>query len=369
MEGNKLQMKRRGFLATAGALVTASVGPFVHARPAKADKGELVVVSWGGVWNQALRDVMFQEFERETGITVRDDAPPENAKIKAMVESGNVTWDVLDTDMPAVLTLIDDDLLEPLDYSKIDEGKLSQIPEELKHPYAIGHKIYSFNIVYNTDTFPEGQHPKSWAEVWDGEKFPAGRTFNFRGGVSPQLEVALLADGVPMDQLYPLDVERAWASFDKLRPLVTKWYGSHSEAIQLIGAGEADVGCTIGSRGITAKREGAPIGVEYNQGKLAADNWCMVKNSPNPEGAMAFINFALEAKRQAGMSKAVPYGPSNSEAFNYLTEEEAKDLNTTPENLNKQFWWDVEWWGTVGADGKTPRETQAEEYAAWMVKG
>ncbi len=367
----KKPIKRREFLATASAVaVTASVGPFFHVTPAKADKGELVVVSWGGAWNKALREVMFADFERETGIKVRDDAPPKNAKIKAMVESGNVTWDILDTDMPAVFSLMKDDLLEPIDYSKLDKSKLDNIPNELQHSHALGHKIYSFNIVYNTNTFPTGKHPGSWADVWDAKKFPGARTFNFRGGVSPQLEVALLADGVSTDKLYPLDVDRGWKSFDRLRPLVTKWYASHSEAIQLLGAGEADVSCTVGPRGITAKREGAPIDVDYNQGKLAADNWCLVKGAKDKDAAMAFINFAISAERQAGMSKAVPYGPGNVKAFDHLTDTEARDLNTSPDNIAKQFWWDVEWWGQPRpSDGKTPREYLAEDYAAWMVKG
>ena len=164
---------------------------------------------------------------------MRDDGPPEGAKLKAMVQSGSVTWDVLDTDLPAIQTMVKDGLLDPIDYSKLDKAKLDKIPKPLHNSHGIGHKIYSFNIVYNTKTFPTGKHPRSWAEVWDGQKFKGGRSFNFRGGIAPQLEIALLADGVAMDKLYPIDIERAWKSMDRLRPLVTKWYQSHAEAIQL----------------------------------------------------------------------------------------------------------------------------------------
>src|SRR5262249_55685245 len=137
--------------------------------------------------------------------------------------------------------------------------------------------------------------------------FPGGRTFNFQGGIEPQLEVALMADGVPIDKLYPIDVERAWKQYDKLRPLVSKWYTSHAQAIQLLSAGEAAVGCTIGPRAITAKRAGAPIDAEYNQGKLASDNWCLVKGVRDKKVAMEFINQAVEGKAQAGIAKKVPY--------------------------------------------------------------
>ena len=264
------------------------------------------------------------------------DAPPENAKVKAMVQSGNISWDVIMTDIPAVMTLSKDGLLEPLAYDAIDRQKLAKIPKELQQQYALGQRIYSFNIVYNTTQLPPAKHPQNWTEVWDAKTYPGGRTFNFQGGIEPQLEVALMADGVPADKLYPLDVERAWKMFDKLRPLVSKWYTSHAQAIQLIGAGEASVGCTIGPRGITAKRAGAPIGVDYNQGKLASDNWCLIKGVRDKKVAMEFINQALDAHAQAGIAQRVPYGPSNGGAFEFLSAAEAADLNTSPENIKNQ---------------------------------
>jgi putative spermidine/putrescine transport system substrate-binding protein len=365
-----MAIKRRGFLASVSAgVAAASLGPFFHVRPARADKGELVVVSWGGDYDEALRELVGEPFAKATGIKVKLDTPPENAKVKAMVEAKNVSWDVLLTDIPAVLSLAKDKLLEPMDYGALDKAIVDAIPPELRHPYAVGQRIYAFNIVYNTKAFTKGNHPASWADVWDAQRFPGGRTFNFRGGIAPQLEVALLADGVAMDKVYPLDVERAWKSMDRLKPIVSKWYVSHAEAIQLIAAGEAVVGCTIGSRATSAKKAGADVDVDYNQGKVSPDNWCLVKDSANKKAALDFINFALDPKRQAEVSKRVPYGPSNKDAFAHLTPAEAADLNTAPENLKKQFWWDVAWWGTPGADGKTERDRQAERYAQWMVKG
>src|SRR5205823_6054751 len=232
-------------LKAIGATTAAvALGPFVHARPARADKGELVVVTWGGSLVKAQRKAYFEGFEKETGIKIKDDTPPTPAKLKTMVEPGNVTW--------------------------------------------------------------------------DGKKFAGGRSMNFGGGVTPQLEIALLADGVPKDKLYPVDVARAYASMAKLKPLVNKWYGSHAEAIQLVTSGESAIACTVGPRGVGAKREGAPIDVEFNEGKLAADHWCIVKGSRNREAGHALINYAIDAKRQAAMSQEVPYGPSNRKAIELL---------------------------------------------------
>ncbi len=359
-------MNRRHVLIGAGA---AALGPFLHLRPARADKGEIVVVSWGGAYDEALREYVIPAFSKATGYSVKLDAPPETAKVKAMVQAGNVSWDVIMTDIPAVLALMKDNLLEPLDYSVIDKARLDTIPEQLRRSHALGQRIYSFNIVYNTQALPKAKHPRNWAAVWNGKEFPGGRTFNFQGGIEPQLEVALLADGVPIDKLYPLDVERAWKMFDKLRPLVSKWYTSHAQAIQLIGSGDATIGCTIGPRGITARRAGAPIDVEYNQGKLASDNWCLVKGVRNKKVAMEFINTAVDPKMQALIAHRVPYGPSNTGAFAYLSPQDAADLTTSPQNIKEQFWQNVTWWSTPGPDGKSPRETQSERFAKWMLTG
>jgi putative spermidine/putrescine transport system substrate-binding protein len=363
-------MNRRDILKAAGVVSgAAAIGPFFHVGAAQADQGELVVVSWGGDYDQALRDLVFPAFEKETGYRVKLDAPPETAKIKAMVQSGNIAWDVVLTDIPAVLTLMKDELLEPIDYGVLDQAKLGRIPKELQRSHALGQRIYSFNILYNSKMIPKDKHPRNWADVWDGKAFPGGRTFNFQGGIEPQLETALLADGVPIDKLYPLDVERAWKMYDKLRPLVTKWYTSHAEAIQLLTAGEASIGCTVGPRGITAKRNGAPIEVEYKQGKLASDNWCLVKGVRNKKVALEFINHAIDGKAQAGIAQRVPYGPSNVAAFDFLSPQEAADLNTSPENIKEQYWQNVEWWSSLEPNGKTQREIQAQRFATWMLKG
>jgi len=107
--------------------------------------------------------------------------------------------------------------------------------------------------------------------------------------------------------------------------------------------------------------------VEYNQGKLASDNWCLVKGVRNKKVAMEFINTALDPKMQASIAQKVPYGPSNTGAFEFLSAQDAADLTTSPENIKQQFWWNTDWWSAPGPDGKSPREAQGERFAKWMI--
>ena len=260
---------------------------------------QVVVCNWGG--NSAIfeKECFYDSFEKETGIKVIMTSPPDVAKIKAQVESGNIEWDVILTDLPAILSLTEEGktYLEELDYSKIDPTILAQVIPEAIKKYSLGARMYSFNIAYSTRTFKPGSQPKTWADVWNVEKFPGVRSFNNPyGGIPPQYEVFLMADGVPPDKLYPIDVERAWKSISKLKPHVNKWYKSHAEAVQMLVNGETDIACTIGPRVIAEKWKGAAVDVEYNQGKIAADNWCIIKGSTNKELSYKLINYVMDAK-------------------------------------------------------------------------
>ncbi len=334
-------------------------------------KQKVVVCSWGGQSAEIEKECFYDPFEKETGIQVIMTSPPTDAKIKAQVDSGNVEWDVILTDLTAILALTkgESPYLEALDYSRLDPKLLSEIIPETKLKHSIGARIYSFNIAYNTKTFAPGKHPKSWADVWDMDKFPGVRSFNDPyGGIQPQYEVFLMADGVAKDALYPIDIERAWNSIDKLKPYIRKWYKSNAQAVQMLANGEIDITCTIGPRVIAAKWAGAPVDVEYNQGKLASDNWCIIKGAKNKAAAYKLINYMLDAKRQACLSSKIPYGPSNMKATEFMDPKIAKDLNTAPDNLSRQYWDNVKWWTQVDGKGKTNYDRSIESYNKWLLK-
>src|SRR5262249_3617103 len=154
----KQLISRRKVLRGGAASSLAALGPFFHSNKARADKGEIVVASWGGSRTSAMREVLFKRLGPAAGIRGRGEGPPRAAaKVKAQADGGNITWDVLDTDIPAILTMAKNNLLWPIDYAKLDKGKLDKIPKVLHHEYGLGHLIYGFNIVYNTKTFPTGQ--------------------------------------------------------------------------------------------------------------------------------------------------------------------------------------------------------------------
>ena len=339
-------MNRRDVLKSAGIATAAAVtGPFFHIRPARADKGELVVVSWGGAYDDALREFVFPSFEKATGYTVKLDAPPETAKVKAMVQSGNVSWDVLMTDAPAIQALLKDNLLEQIDYTAVDKAKLAHVPKELQQPFALGQRIYSFNIVYNTNLMPKSKHARNWAEVWDAKNFPGGRTFNFQGGIAPQLEAALLADGVPMDKLYPLDTKRALGVLKKIRKDAVYW-NSGSESEQLMRTGEASIGLIWNTRAKVLHEETkGRITWTWNQGVLQAGIFVIPKG--NPGGVLAQQLMASACANEDGQVELLKFlgnGPTNPRSAPKVPAEFRRFNPTDPDNAKVQFVYDGNWW-------------------------
>ena len=139
------------------------------------------------------------------------------------------------------------------------------------------------------------------------------------------------------------------------------WTTTYDQPIRLLTDGEVDVAPAWNAYVSAAVASGAPLGIEWNQGFLYYDMWSVPKDAPNTAGAMQFINFCLEAQRQATCASLYPYGPSNKDAIPLLKPEIRKILPSTPENLEKQILFDDEWWA--------PRLTQlTDRFTLWASK-
>ena len=202
-------VNRRAFLS---ALAILGVAPeLFRLTPAHAQSKEIVVVNFGGDAVPAMTKAWAEPFNKTSAIkAVVDGSGPSSAKMKAMVESGKVTWDVVDRNLIAGLELGRQNLLEKIDYAIVDKSKVR--PGHAGE-WAVGSYIYGNVLAYQTDAFG-GRAPKTWKDFYNFNDFPGKRTM--RKHIDGQLETALLADGVAPDKLYPLDVKRA---LDKIRSI------------------------------------------------------------------------------------------------------------------------------------------------------
>jgi putative spermidine/putrescine transport system substrate-binding protein len=287
----------------------------------------LTYVAWGGAYQAAEIKAYFDPWSAETGAKVVQVSPTDYAKIKAQVEAGHVTWDLVDVEPHISVLFCQQGLLEKLDWSRIDKTKFAGFIDE---DCGLPNLQYSNVISYNTKAFPD-EHPHTWADFWDTSKFPGKRQFyNYASGGA--LEVALLADGVPADKIYPLDVTRALNKLCEIKDQ-TIWWATGEEGAQNLASGEAAMGLGWNGRIYEKLEQGLPVAMDHNQYLAAYDDQVIPKGSPNKDMAMDLLEYIASPKAQAALTDYIPYSPVNIDAFPMVNQKVAPYLPTDPPNL------------------------------------
>jgi putative spermidine/putrescine transport system substrate-binding protein len=303
--------------------------------------GEVRVQSWGGALQEAQRKAYFEPFQELSGIKVIESEGPDLSKIKAMVDTGNVEQDIVQIDRSEVILLEKQgDYWEPIDYSLFDTDN---IDETHRYKYSVDMLPYATVIGYRNDVFAEG--PSGQFDFWDVEKFPGPRSTEAgSGGVLPFLEAALIADGVSMDEVYPIDIERAYASLARIKPDVVKFWEAGAQPAQMLTDNEAVMVHSWNGRMYAIQQEDAPVTVQWNEAMLATDVWTIPKGAANAENAQKFIAFITLPVSQARLSYLIPYGSVNKASAELMTPEQLENLPTAPAYLEKMFVKDIDWW-------------------------
>lgn len=295
-----------------------------------------VVTPGVGAYVDALKSAFFTPFEQSTGARVQHASFGRDGfdGVKSQVDQDNVVWDVMIIPMDAVLGLARANYLTPIDYNVVDPHAL--YPQlTLQHGTAAA--LYSTVMVY---TASAKEQPAGWADFWTLDEFGKGRALNRQ----PQgtLEFALLADGVPMNKLYPLDTERAFRSLERIRTS-TIFYEDSKQPVELVRTGQ------VGLASAWTVRTQLPdvaslVNVQWNGGMISADAWVVPRGGRNLDVAMSFVNFATRAVPSANFTRLQPFGPVNKDALTLLRHDVVNGLPNAPQNVLQQFFQDFGYW-------------------------
>lgn len=323
----------RGGTVALGVLAAA-----VWLQPAAAEE-TLTVASWGGTLQKAYDQAWFQPFQAANpDIRIVYDTM-DYAKLKAMVESGNVTWDVADIEENFGLGSTEH-LLEKIDCTIVPCAELS--PEKFKTTgYRIPNLMASIVLGYNTEKMPAGKVPQGWADFLDTETFPGKRVIMMDTGSFP-MEQVLLGDGVDQGTMYPLDIDRA---LDKLNALGSDLIiaPSYQGCAELVAAGDAVMGgCWNGRFYDVKNRAKAPVEIQWNQVVISPGYFVIPKGVKNKEAAMKFLAFVTSAEHNGAVAKYLPYGPTNPNAMASVPPELADHLPSA--HLDSAFYPNDVWY-------------------------
>ena len=315
--------------------------PILCAAPLAAR--DLTVTAWGGSTQAAQKKVYYEPYMAKTGTKLLEDSWSGGIGIlRTKVQGGNANWDVIQVEVEEVLLGCDEGLFEKMDWKAL--GGRDQFVPGAATDCGVGSVVWSTGLVYDADRFKD-QAPKNWADFWDVRKFPGKRTV--RKGPKYALEFALMADGVPVPDVYkvlktPEGVERAFAKLDALKPHIV-WWTAGSQPPQLLASGEVVMAASYFSRALAANSQDKKnFKTVFDGSAYSIDYWVILKGSPNRTSAMDLVTFMTRPENQQQLPPLSFQGVTHVAA--QVDPKVAPLLPTYPDNRTNALAIDGEFW-------------------------
>ena len=326
-----------------------------------AQAKEISVISFGGANKDAQAKAYYQPFTKDTGVNViAGEYNGEMAKLKAMVETKSVSWDVVEVESSEVTRGCDEGFFEKLDYKIV--GKKSELISGAASKCGVGFFVYSTVFAYNSKKVTTA--PTSWTDFWDVKKNPGKR--GMRKTAKYTLEAALLADGVAAKDVYatlatPAGVDRAFKKLDALKPNI-QWWEAGALAPQYLISGDVVMSSAYNGRITNARNEGnTNLEIVWDGGLYEMEYWVIPKGTPNKDEAMKFIASTLLPERQVAYSTLIPYGPTRKSVNGLVSAELASVLPSSEQNMKLAAAIDPAFWLDHG-------EELERRFNAWAAK-
>ena len=340
-----------------------------------ASAQELTVMSWGGAYGAAQTEAHVKPWSAASGFAAKMvDSDNPATPIKAMVEAGNVTIDVASVEYADAIRLCDEGVLEPIDVATLPAGADGVAAADDFLPGAVTECGVSTDIWSNVYAYDSskitGTVPTTAADFFDLEKFPGKR--GLKKGPKAVLEFALIADGVPVGEVYnvlstPEGVDRAFAKLDTIKSEVV-WWEAGSQAPQLLADGEVVMTTAYNGRIFNAAiEEGKPFQIVWDGQIYENEMYVVPKGAPNKDKALEFIAYATSTEGLRAQAQHISYGPARKSALaEELIYKDGKTvmgphLPTAPENMGNALETSADFW-------VDKNEELNERFNAWLAQ-
>ena len=251
-----------------------------------------MLVSYGGSYRTSMETALVKPFEKEFGVQVTVVDTPDLAKVKAQQMTGTSSGTSSMPSAPRVPRARRRATGSSWTRHVRREGhrrRREEGPRTLLHVRG-RHRLGSGQVRAR-------QGSAQLRRVLGRQEVPGLRTF--RNRASETLEAALLADGVPPSKLYPLDLDRAFKSLERIKPHVGKWVDETPQSIALLERGEVNFSYVYASRVRT--QTAGKYAFSFDQNLLGTEYLAVMKGAPNKANAMKFVQFAMKPERQAAL--------------------------------------------------------------------
>jgi putative spermidine/putrescine transport system substrate-binding protein len=367
-------MKLTTILLATSAITLAGTAAFADAHMADT----MTIVSWGGAYSASQQGAYHDPYAANTGITIVNDESSSEAvaKLRAMSEAGNITWDLVDVEAADAIRLCDEGLAMEIDHDEI----LAAAPDGTSASDDFGSSIisdcfipqivFSTTVGYRTDMVGETP-PTDICAIFDTTTYPGKRALAKKPLAN--VEWALLCDGVAKDDIYtvlatPEGQDQAFAKLDTIKDDVI-WWSAGAETPQLLADGEVVMGSTFNGRLFSAIAEqNQPIGMLWDAQMLDFDGWIVPAGLSDERLARVkdYLFFATDTQRLADQAKYISYGPARASSAPLVGDHGtlgipmAEHMPTDPANAANVFVTNYEFWADY-------RDDLDAKFQAWLA--
>ena len=327
---------------------------------------DITFVSWGGAYTNSQQKAYIDTWSKGSTVTV-ENYNGGLGEIKAQVEAGNVTWDVVDVLPDQAITGCDEGLFAKVDQSSFINDMVVAPVSDCVVP-----QIFSaYTAFYSKSAFP-GKKPKNIKDFFDVKKFPGKR--GIHTWANALIEMALVADGVKASKVYevmgtPEGIDRAFAKLDTIKDHVVFW-SAGSKPLELVSSGEVVMSLAYNGRiGAAILSEGKNFEYIWDATVLEQEYLVAIKGGNEAE-ALRFMAHASTAESNAEQAKYIPYGPMRKSSIGIIKKGEPwfitdsgnidimPHMPTDPKVLKRAIIADPFWWADNGAEVH-------ERFGAW----
>lgn len=298
--------------AAAGLAAVVGQRALVSPRPASA-AGELVVGSWGGVWDETTKKYIIDPLAAETGASVSilpGSSTEQYAKL--MADPANPPFDVLWIDLNVATPAAVQNAFLPL--TEADVPNLKDVYPVAKYfdGQAVAGSLGGISLIYDSEQLPSND---SWQTLWD-EQWSCNRAMSpiSDWGFHELIMATRLFGGATPVAGSPPDLTPGFDAIKQLAPTISSLTGDYDlrqvferkeVALGVQYSGEAYVMYTSGLQNVRLTKP--------KEGMVAIPNLLVIpKNAKNPDLAKKFINYALGKDSQLGFATAYASAPTNS---------------------------------------------------------
>ena len=320
---------------------------------------ELTIATWGGSYEKAQMTTIFEPFEEVTGNQI----DTQNYSGGLAILNGDLIPDVIDMTLSDSLLACEQKLIKKMPFSKImaKDKSVRNIKKDFTEgailPCGVAHLSYSTLIAYDEIAF-SGEKPQTIADFFDIKRFPGKRAIHKEPAAI--LEWAMMAEGVPIDQIYDLlSTERgmrlAFRRLDSIKEHII-WWENAKEPAALLKSKKAVMVSGYNGRFFEAQIQGAAISMIWDGQIVDWNVWAVPnKKKIKSETINAFIQFATQSENMARLAEQIPYGPSRISALKRVGLHPTKGfamrghLPTAPHHLDRALFRDSRWYARTQA--------------------